>query len=348
MRIVVRIAMLASLAALLASCGGTGNGNSVATSQRAGTDPAAASSGRGLLLPRDQRLLLRDMADGKETVLKRSGADTFFTYPRWSPDGKRIAYALDVPFLGQPNQQWGSDIIVAASDGSAEQIVLKRPAAGLKVEGLEWAADGASLFAGILDTNIKDGRLISQTLRLERVEIATGQRQTVVEDATYPAASRDGTRLAFVTYGDTGKEGGLWVANTDGSNRKLIVPSTGRFVAVAYPRFSPDGKSIAFSAVTLAAGGSQNETKPAAWRWPWQPRVASAHGLPQDVWTVPVDGGEPRRVTSFLEDEPYPTWSPDGSQLAIVATGGLYTVVVAGGEPKKLGLGGTQVQIDWR
>jgi Tol biopolymer transport system component len=67
-----------------------------------------------------------------------------------------------------------------------------------------------------------------------------------------------------------------------------------------------------------------------------------------DVWSIAADGGEPKRLTSFLEDEPYPAWSPDGKQLAIIATGGLYTLTLAGGEPQKIGLGGTLVQIDWR
>jgi Tol biopolymer transport system component len=308
----------AGAAGLILACGGEEERPPSGAQAPAG-DNAAAATGRGLLLPRDQRLLLRDMADGKETVMKRSPSDAYFTYPRWSPDGKQIAYALDIPFLGQPNAQWGGDVVVAAADGSGERVVLQRPPSGRKVEGVAWSADGAGLYAGILETDIRDGRLISQTLTLDRIEVADGARRTIAPDATYPAAAADGSRIAFVTYQDSTNAGGLWLANPDGGDRRLLVEASGRFIAVAYPRFSPDGKTIAFSAIT-----------------------------PMDVWLVATDGGAPRRLTSFLEDEPYPAWSPDGQQLAIVATGGLYTVAVAGGDPKKVGLGGTQVQIDWR
>ena len=335
-------------AAFMVACGGKdGSGNTVSTTPAAiATD--AAAGGRGLLLPRDQRLFLRDMQSGTETVIRRSPADHYYTYPRWSPDGKQIAYALDQPYTGQPSQQWGSDIIVAAADGGGERTVLKRPAAGLKVEGLAWLPNGAALLAGIIETNIQDGRFISQVFRVERVDLATGTRTPLVEEATYPAVSPDGGRIAYITYGEGDKQGGLWVARPDGSERNLIVSTSGRLASAYYPRFSPDGTSIAFSAVTIGSGQAPRPAQPAARRWPWQPQTAAAHGFPMDVWIVSAAGGEPRRLTNFLEDEPYPAWSPDGGTVAIIATGGLYTVPAAGGQPKKVGLGGTLVQIDWR
>ena len=351
-RIVSPIAGLALLilAASLAACGGGGKGgqSDQAPSTPPAVDAAAAASGHGLLLPRDQRLLVRNMEDSTEKVLKRAPPDLYYTYPRWSPDGKQIAYALDLPYTGQPNQQWGSDIVLMAANGSGERTIVKRPAAGFKVEGLAWSADGAALYAGVVETTIKDGRFVSQVFRVERIDLVGGARTPIVPEATYPTAAADGSRIAYITYGEGDTPGGVWVARPDGSDRKLLVPATGKFAAVYYPRFSPDSKTIAFSAATLGQGAEPGPSVPSARSWPRQPPVAAAHGFPMDVWAVSVDGGEPRRLTNFLEDEPYPAWSPDGGQLAIIATGGLYTVPAAGGDPKKIGLGGTLVQIDWR
>jgi dipeptidyl aminopeptidase/acylaminoacyl peptidase len=335
-------------AAFAAACGGNGGGSNTVRTTPAAVRPNAAAGGRGLLLPRDQRLLLRDMQTGVETVIKRAPVDHYYTYPRWSPDGRQFAYALDQPYTGQPTQQWGSDIILAASDGNGERTVLKRPASGFKIEGLAWVPDGSAMLAGIVETTIRDGRFISQEFRIERVELASGARTPLVPAATYPAVSPDGARIAYTSYGEGDTPGGLWIARPDGADARLIVPTTGKFATAYYPRYSPDGRTIAFSATTLGSGQAPQGGEPAAQRWPWQPKTAAAHGLPMDVWTVSADGGEPSRLTSFLEDEPYPAWSPDGSTLAIVATGGLYTVPATGGEPKKLGLGGTLVQIDWR
>ncbi|MGE3600285.1 MAG: hypothetical protein AB7N70_32560, partial [Dehalococcoidia bacterium] len=78
---------------LLAGCGGGNKSTTTFESTPADSPPpAVAASGHGLLLPRDQRLFLRDMTTDKEFVLKRAEASAFYTYPRWSPDGKRIAY----------------------------------------------------------------------------------------------------------------------------------------------------------------------------------------------------------------------------------------------------------------
>ena len=40
-------------------------------------------------------------------------------------------------------------------------------------------------------------------------------------------------------------------------------------------------------------------------------------------------------------------WSPDGKQLAIIATGELYQLTL-GAEPRKVGTGAFGGQIDWR
>jgi len=67
-----------------------------------------------------------------------------------------------------------------------------------------------------------------------------------------------------------------------------------------------------------------------------------------DVWAVATAGGEPQRLTQLVEDEPSPAWSPDGSELAVMATGGLYRVPAAGGEARKIGVGAFGGQADWR
>jgi Tol biopolymer transport system component len=308
----------------------------------------AAGVEHGLLVPRDQRLLLRDMTKGTEALIAKAPADAYYAWPRWAPDGKSIAYALTTIYNGTPNQEWGSDIAVSAPDGSNQRIVFKRPHTGVTIEGLAWTPDGSGFYAGILDTQIKDGRFLGQTLTLERIDIATGARQVLVPDAANPSVTPDGSRLAYITYGTADQPGGLWTARSDGSERKLIVPATGKFITVVGPRFSPDGKNIAFAAVTTASGSDYAPPPKQARRWPWEPRSASAHGLPMDIWQVAADGGEPRRLTSVLEDEPSVAWSPSGDALAMIATGGLYDVPLASGDPKKLGVGATQAQIDWR
>jgi len=94
--------------------------------------------------------------------------------------------------------------------------------------------------------------------------------------------SRDGEWVTYVSF----PQATLWRSRLDGSQRLQLTDSS---IVVGLPRWSPDGKRIAFSA-----------RKPSEdWR----------------IYVVSADGGSPEQLTpgEGLLD---PTWSPDGNFLA--------------------------------
>lgn len=96
-----------------------------------------------------------------------------------------------------------------------------------------------------------------------------------------------GDRLCFVTEDD------LWVAPLDGRGRawRLTVDRT----KVGHPRFSPDGRTIAYT----------------SWR-----------SLVPEIHLAPVDGGPGRRLTYWgSADTQVCGWSPDGDILAVASHG---------------------------
>ena len=114
-------------------------------------------------------------------------------------------------------------------------------------------------------------------------------------------------RVTFSYLGD------IWVANEDGSNVQRLTVHKARDV---YPRFSPDGKWIAFS---------------------------SDRNGNLDVFIIPSTGGTVKQLTSHSADDTVLNWTPDGTRILFSANRGeffmpvLYTVSVDGGMPVSAG-----------
>jgi tricorn protease len=121
----------------------------------------------------------------------------------------------------------------------------------------------------------------------------------------YPSYSNG--RIAFTYLGD------IWTADENGQNIQRLTVNKARD---AYPKFSPDGKWIAFS---------------------------SDRNGNLDVFIIPATGGAAKQLTSHSADDTVLGWTPDGkgvlfsSQRGEDFMGVLYVVSVEGGMPWRAG-----------
>ncbi|HET7456012.1 MAG TPA: S9 family peptidase [Gemmatimonadaceae bacterium] len=140
--------------------------------------------------------------------------------------------------------------------------------------------------------------------------------------ASDPRLSPDGRLVAYVSSRiDRAKNRrlpSLWVVPADGSGapRRIVDEAW----SPSAPRWSPDGRTIAFTSRGAAPDSSGSTAAPAA---PAAGAPAAAAPARAQLWTVAVDGGAPpRRVTSAANGVANCAWSPDGAHVAcLVKTG---------------------------
>ena len=108
-----------------------------------------------------------------------------------------------------------------------------------------------------------------------------------------PQISPDGARVAFTRVSvdsvadDYRTE--MWVVDAEGGVPRALT----RGPHDAQPRWSPDGRTLAF--------------------------VRAEDGKPGQIWLLPMAGGEARPLTRLERGASSPTWSPDGKRIAFLS-----------------------------
>jgi hypothetical protein len=196
--------------------------------------------------------------------------------PRFSPDGRRLAY---VEYTGHDRQAIrvmdvasGTARTVAECDGTCLSVA--------------WFPDGRSL---LLDRYAWDGPVYYRR-DLFRVDVESGLTERLTHGARVREPDVDATsgRVVYVST----EFGRTWLVVhdlADGTTRTIVPPN--RWDQLEAPRWSPDGTQVAYTAWTEGDGR-------------------------RDVFVVAADGSAPpRRLTWDDAHDLQATWSPDGTHL---------------------------------
>jgi Tol biopolymer transport system component/DNA-binding winged helix-turn-helix (wHTH) protein len=237
--------------------------------------------------------------------------------PRWSPDGSRLRFAL------QDQKTFSTSLWEVSADGGNLRQFLPGWNTSASLCCGNWTADGKYfVFQSSIEwtTNIwairepagsqsksepalltngpmdfwypapsRDGRRIYVVGVKRRGELARYDAKTQSFESYLPNVSaehldfsRDGEWVTYVTF----PEGDLWRSKVDGSERlRLSSPP----IRALLPRWSPDGKRIAFT--------------------------AKIPGKPRKIYIVSAEGGAPQQLAAEERIEVDPGWSPDGKML---------------------------------
>jgi dipeptidyl aminopeptidase/acylaminoacyl peptidase len=237
--------------------------------------------------------------------------------PAWRPDGRLLAFTM------------GSQIWVVRPDGRGARRVIAK--SGVYEQKPAWSPDGRR----ILFVSMNGWELDVGATSLSVVNADGSGLRDLVDGSTErflhgPGAwSPDGETIVFSrepadSYGNDLRPPKLVLMNADGTDvRPLGSPQ----IVGSHPRWSPDGKRIAFVSERDHNGRTQ---------------LRDSRLWHNEVYVVNADGSGLRRITRTREHETGVTWSPGGKRLVFVSgvPGGikrryqLWTVPVAGGRPR--------------
>jgi WD40 repeat protein len=296
-------------------------------------DPDVGVSGR-LIVPRASGLAVVGLPDRAVRPLQISPSQGVATGVATSRDASLFA----VPRFWRPpdHKVGGQDILLVDPSGGAPVATLDRGQPGEVLGSPVWLPDGSLVY----ERRILSGS--NEAVRIERSR--PGQSgQVLAEDAYWPGVSPDGGLLTMVRFSGTDR---LIVRPLEGGP-ELVLVDRPQMLSIAFPRFSPDGSWIAFTAASdpaiISGAGATPDARPsprstATWTAIWdlpalgvtssylRPSIASAHGVPWDVWIVRPDGSELRQLTSFSDDDSSVAWSPDGRWLATFSAEAIHVV----------------------
>jgi Tol biopolymer transport system component len=196
--------------------------------------------------------------------------------PALSPRGEHVAFVWDGETEGR------FDLYVMLPGGGAPLRLTEGPAS---VRHPTWSPDGLEI--AFLQQIDPSGNRIVAVPALGGPERGLGTGAHV----GFPGLdwSPDGRWLALVDRPSAGAPESIFLLSTQtGERRQLTAPASGG-VGDRHPRFAPDGRSLAFS------------------RWYEGPR--------NEIYVVPVEGGEPRQITLHRGLIRGLDWAADSSAL---------------------------------
>jgi len=217
-----------------------------------------------------------------------------------SPDGRTLAFCRCAQ-VGD----WLTDLYTVPLSGSATAgpAVRQLTSGSYRITGLTWDSEGNHL---VFSSARENGDLALWSVPMpNRSGGAASELQ--LGSGAWPTIARRAPRLAFVRAMSTGLN--IWRAElrdhgkTPGKPTPLIASTRADFA----PRYSPDGKRIAFE---------------------------SSRGGSLQIWVCDAQGENCLQVTSMnSEFTGTPSWSPDGSELAFYSrVGGKSQIFVIGAD----------------
>jgi hypothetical protein len=168
--------------------------------------PDGRSLAAGVLVGREQRILIVDVLSGEGRLIGPVGAGN----PLWSPDGQLLAFSWVL--------EGRSVLAVMHADGN-DPHVISGDLRDLNDSGTNnFSPDGAWVYFGAERNGFQESHIFRA-----RVDAGGSEQLTFDLTAAAPALSPDGTLVAYADWSGSIDTHGVWIMDADGGNQHLLL-----------------------------------------------------------------------------------------------------------------------------
>ncbi len=285
-----------------------------------------------------------DLATGDLSTIFQTSGQAWLYYMSASAVNGQILISYSAP--PGNNLPAGQALYVLPLDGSkVPQLLVTPPSPDDQYLQAEWSPDGKYVYFVHMNDKPQFAGQVFPIYEIFRMAYPGGQPQKIADKAFWPRLSSDSSQLVYISSNPADGTNKIFIANADGSNSRQVA-LTGPQVPdiIDAPIFSPDGKSLLFSAPPPVQADQPS----------WLDKllgiqVAEAHVIPSDWWSVPLSGGTPKRLTHIETPALFASLSPDGKYFASYSGLGLFVMKPDGtGEAVIVpDLGGMAGMVSW-
>ena len=269
-----------------------------------------------------------NLVTGKVTTIFDAPKYSWIYYITVSPDNTQVVMSYSPP--PAENAPADQDLYIMPLDGSQPpQLLFTPPAKEDDYVEVEWSPDGKYIYFTHVNFQITpQPDQIYPLYEIYRMAFPDGKPEKVAEKAFWPRVSSDSSQIAYISVDLFLRENKLYIADSNGENSHEVVLKGQQLPEVKdAPIFSPDGQTLIFSAPVPVQSYQPN----------WLDklmgvRVAKAHTVPSDWFSVPVTGGNITQLTNIQTTNLFASFAPDGKHIASHSTNGIFVMKPDGSE----------------